>query len=49
MQVAFGQAGDEVFTLYNHNLAVHPLQCKPQMKRSGGSEDECEEAPAASG
>lgn len=22
------EAGDEVFTLYEHNLAVHPLQCK---------------------
>ncbi|CAE7477052.1 PKHD1L1 [Symbiodinium sp. CCMP2456] len=35
----FTEAGDEVFTLYNHNLAVHPLQCKPQMKRSDGTED----------
>lgn len=24
------EAGDEVFTLYEHNLAVHPLQYRPQ-------------------
>ena len=33
------EAGDEVFSLYEHNLAVHPLQSKTQGNRSGKTPD----------